>query len=50
MNPSMAIYERESNVRSYCRDCDVVFATAQGAVIEDVEGRQFIDFLRGPDH
>ncbi|WP_232922854.1 diaminobutyrate--2-oxoglutarate transaminase [Pseudomonas syringae] len=47
MNPSMAIYERESNVRSYCRDCDVVFATAQGAVIEDVEGRQFIDFFAG---
>ncbi|WP_439858216.1 diaminobutyrate--2-oxoglutarate transaminase [Pseudomonas syringae] len=43
----MAIYERESNVRSYCRDCDVVFATAQGAVIEDVEGRQFIDFFAG---
>ncbi|PBQ12850.1 Diaminobutyrate aminotransferase apoenzyme [Pseudomonas syringae] len=47
MNPTMAIYERESNVRSYCRDCDVVFATAQGAVIEDVEGRQFIDFFAG---
>ncbi|SDX04205.1 diaminobutyrate aminotransferase apoenzyme [Pseudomonas syringae] len=47
MNPSLAIYERESNVRSYCRDCNVVFSTAEGATIKDVDGRLFIDFFAG---
>lgn len=47
MNSLLSIYTRESEVRSYCRDCDVVFATAEGAVIRDIEGREFIDFFAG---
>ncbi len=37
----------ESNVRSYCRLFPTVFKTAQGAVLEDREGRQYLDFLCG---
>ncbi len=37
----------ESNVRSYCRLFSTVFKTAQGAFLEDKEGRQYIDFLCG---
>ncbi|OUM06592.1 diaminobutyrate--2-oxoglutarate transaminase [Pseudomonas syringae] len=47
MNPLLSLYARESNVRSYCRDCSVVFDTAEGAILKDVEGRQFIDFFAG---
>ncbi|MEA2044922.1 MAG: diaminobutyrate--2-oxoglutarate transaminase [Euryarchaeota archaeon] len=37
----------ESNVRSYCRSYPKVFKRAQGAVLEDVEGMEYIDFLAG---
>ncbi|QSX79622.1 diaminobutyrate--2-oxoglutarate transaminase [Agrilutibacter solisilvae] len=37
----------ESAVRSYCRRFPAVFATARNAVIEDEQGRQYIDFLAG---
>ena len=37
----------ESEVRSYCRSFPAVFAVANGAHVEDEEGRQFIDFLAG---
>ncbi|MDJ0798062.1 MAG: diaminobutyrate--2-oxoglutarate transaminase [Calothrix sp. MO_167.B12] len=37
----------ESNVRSYCRLFPTVFKTARGAVLEDREGRQYLDFLCG---
>ncbi|NEO53517.1 MAG: diaminobutyrate--2-oxoglutarate transaminase [Okeania sp. SIO3B5] len=37
----------ESNVRSYCRLFPTVFKTAQGAFLEDKEGRQYVDFLCG---
>jgi diaminobutyrate-2-oxoglutarate transaminase len=42
------IFERrESNARSYCRRVDAVFARAQGSLVYDVEGREYIDFLAG---
>ena len=37
----------ESNVRSYCRLFPTVFKKAQGAILEDKEGRQYVDFLSG---
>ena len=37
----------ESNVRSYCRSFPVVFKTARNAILEDEEGRHYIDFLAG---
>jgi len=38
---------RESEVRSYCRSFDAVFATASGSTLTDTEGRSYIDFLSG---
>jgi len=38
---------RESEVRGYCRRFDTVFASAQGSLIQDADGRQYIDFLAG---
>jgi diaminobutyrate-2-oxoglutarate transaminase len=39
-------FERlESKVRSYCRSFPTVFATGKGAVLTDVDGRRFLDFL-----
>jgi diaminobutyrate-2-oxoglutarate transaminase len=44
----MQIFEQlESNVRSYCRSFPTVFATAQGSVLTDEGGREYIDFLSG---
>ncbi|HEX9683191.1 MAG TPA: diaminobutyrate--2-oxoglutarate transaminase [Acidimicrobiales bacterium] len=44
----MSTIERhESQVRSYCRTWPTTFATASGAVLTDVEGREFIDFFAG---
>jgi diaminobutyrate-2-oxoglutarate transaminase len=40
-------HKSESQVRSYCRSFDAVFASASGSVITDVEGRSYIDFLAG---
>lgn len=37
----------ESNVRTYCRTFDTVFARARGAVMYDQQGRRYIDFLSG---
>ncbi|MCZ0964595.1 diaminobutyrate--2-oxoglutarate transaminase, partial [Paracoccus benzoatiresistens] len=39
--------KNESQVRSYCRSFDAVFASASGSVLTDVEGRSYIDFLAG---
>ena len=47
MNHSTAVYQHESNVRSYCRDCDVVFATGTGATLKDINGQSYIDFFAG---
>lgn len=37
----------ESEVRSYCRVFDAELDTADGAVIKDVEGKEYIDFFCG---
>jgi diaminobutyrate-2-oxoglutarate transaminase len=37
----------ESEVRSYCRSWPVVFDTAEGAHLTDVDGRTFLDFFAG---
>ncbi|MGX7672287.1 diaminobutyrate--2-oxoglutarate transaminase [Plantactinospora sp. DSM 117369] len=42
------IFERrESAVRSYCRQFDCVFDTAEGSVVRDVTGREYLDFVAG---
>ncbi len=48
-NPSdTAIFtRRESEVRSYCRGFDAVFASAQGSVMTAQDGAEYIDFLAG---
>jgi diaminobutyrate-2-oxoglutarate transaminase len=38
---------RESAVRSYCRGFDHVLTRANGSLLHDVDGRQYIDFLAG---
>jgi diaminobutyrate-2-oxoglutarate transaminase len=38
---------RESEVRSYCRNFNAVFSCASGSIIQDVDGREYIDFLAG---
>ena len=43
-----AVFENhESEVRSYCRNWPVVFDTARGARVTDVEGRSYLDFFAG---
>jgi diaminobutyrate-2-oxoglutarate transaminase len=37
----------ESEVRSYCRSWPVVFDTAKGAHLADVDGRSYLDFFAG---
>lgn len=47
-DPVHSIFEeRESNVRSYCRAFPTLFTTATGSILNDAEGRSFIDFLAG---
>jgi len=47
-DPVHSIFEeRESNVRSYCRAFPTLFTTAKGSILNDSEGRSFIDFLAG---
>ncbi|MBV7407780.1 diaminobutyrate--2-oxoglutarate transaminase [Maritimibacter sp. DP1N21-5] len=38
---------RESEARSYCRSFDTTFASAQGSIMTDTNGRDYIDFLAG---
>jgi len=38
---------RESEARSYCRSFPTTFTKAQGSVMTDAEGREYIDFLAG---
>ncbi|UEM06784.1 diaminobutyrate--2-oxoglutarate transaminase (plasmid) [Skermanella rosea] len=51
LNPSReddsVFHRRESGVRSYCRHFDAVFRSAQGSLIRDAAGREYIDFLAG---
>ncbi|MEX2745893.1 diaminobutyrate--2-oxoglutarate transaminase [Rhizobium mongolense] len=45
---SLATFERlESNVRSYSRSFPVVFRKGAGAILEDENGCEYIDFLSG---
>ena len=37
----------ESDVRSYCRIFDEELDTAKGAIIKDVNGKEYIDFFCG---
>ena len=37
----------ESEVRSYCRNFDVVFRSARGSLLVDTNGRSYVDFLAG---
>lgn len=44
----MTIFDQlESEVRSYARSFPVTFDRAQGALLSDTEGREYIDFLAG---
>lgn len=47
MNKFSTINRLESKVRSYCRSFPVVFKKAQGAILEDEDGEEYIDFLAG---
>ncbi|WCR09368.1 diaminobutyrate--2-oxoglutarate transaminase [Paracoccus stylophorae] len=38
---------RESEARSYCRSIPAVFTKAQGSILTDEDGREYIDFLAG---
>ncbi|MBV0910872.1 diaminobutyrate--2-oxoglutarate transaminase [Anianabacter salinae] len=43
-----AIFERrESEARSYCRSFPTSFTKAQGSILTDASGREYIDFLAG---
>ncbi|APO70359.1 diaminobutyrate--2-oxoglutarate transaminase (plasmid) [Rhizobium gallicum] len=46
-NSLTAFETLESNVRSYSRSFPVVFRKANGAILEDENGREFVDFLSG---
>ena len=37
----------ESNVRSYCRSFPTVFTRAKGAIMQDEDGKEYIDFFAG---
>ena len=44
----MSIFEqKESAVRSYCRNFTGVFETAKGSVLTDEEGHEYLDFFAG---
>ena len=44
----MSIFEqKESAVRSYCRNFTGVFETAKGSVLTDETGREYLDFFAG---
>ena len=38
---------RESEARSYCRSFPTTFTKAQGSIMTDADGREYIDFLAG---
>lgn len=39
--------QMESEVRSYCRSFQTVFTTASNAIMQDVNGKSYIDFFAG---
>src|SRR5436309_13375513 len=48
MVTDMTVFEDiESQVRSYCRTWPVVFDTARGSRITDVDGKSYLDFFAG---
>lgn len=48
MQHSMAIFDRlESEVRGYCRAFPTVFTRAQGSLLYDEDGNEYIDFFSG---
>ena len=47
MNQEDIFERRESQVRSYCRNFDALFVSAQGSEMTDAEGKTYIDFLAG---
>jgi diaminobutyrate-2-oxoglutarate transaminase len=48
MMPAMSVFEDlESEVRSYCRSWPVVFDTAVGSRLQDVDGKSYLDFFAG---
>ena len=47
MNELQVFETHESEVRSYCRIFDSVFATSKGAKIYDIDGKEYIDFFCG---
>ncbi|ESY13904.1 diadenosine tetraphosphatase [Mesorhizobium sp. LNJC394B00] len=47
INSLLSFESLESNVRSYSRSFPVVFRTAGGPILEDEDGREFVDFLSG---
>ncbi len=47
-NKNLNIFEeRESNVRSYCRNFPDIFHRAKGALLYSNSGKEYIDFLAG---
>jgi len=40
-------FQKESNVKGYCRSMNTIFTKASGSMVKDVRGRQYIDFLAG---
>jgi diaminobutyrate-2-oxoglutarate transaminase len=47
MNTSDIFENRESQVRSYCRNWPTIFTTASGATLVDEKGKQYLDFFAG---
>lgn len=47
MNNTEVFEKYESEVRSYCRIFDKELDTAKGAIIKDVNGKEYIDFFCG---
>ncbi|MFR9805987.1 diaminobutyrate--2-oxoglutarate transaminase, partial [Pseudonocardia sp. RS010] len=45
--PTGPFLEIESEVRSYCRKWPVVFDTASGTRLWDVDGKPYLDFFAG---
>lgn len=46
-NDKTIFKRRESEVRSYSRSFDTIFASASGSTMIDASGREYIDFLAG---
>ncbi|MBN9101165.1 MAG: aminotransferase class III-fold pyridoxal phosphate-dependent enzyme, partial [Pseudonocardia sp.] len=47
LNGAQTAFDMESRVRSYCRSWPVVFDTAVGSRLTDVDGNSYLDFFAG---